>query len=443
MKTVVLVAPYFVPNNMASVHRSRLWVNHLPDFGWKPIILTVRPEYYEEKPEPELERLLPEGLEILRSQAFPITKPRLVGDIGWRSVLFMRGELARLIRSRKIDIVHFTVPAFPPALLGPWLEGQGVPYGLDYIDPWVSDRPFRYFPGSKAWWAQKSGVWLEPVAVKKARLITGITEGYYRGVLERNPHLRTQVVTRAMPYGFDVRDHEEARRGMAGFRPVFPKDGKINLIYAGALLPRAHENLRLFLQALLFLEKDPKWKGKVRVTFIGTGPDPKRPDLYTIRWVAEETGAGGLVSEVPGRVAYLDVLRNLEAADGIVVLGSDESHYSPSKIYQSMLSGKPVFGLMHPESLATRTIRELGAGMVATNPDAPALTADRLAEKFKDYLKKLMPGFRAVQPEKLEKWSARSSAKTLVSGIEEALAKRSGIEDRELGTVGRKGRVNK
>jgi len=421
MKTVVLVAPWFVPNNLASVHRARLWANHLPEFGWKPIILTVRPEHYEEKPEPELERLLPQGLEIVRSRAFPITRPRLVGDIGWRSVLFMRRELARLIRSRKIDFVHFTVPAFPPALLGPWLDRQGVPYGLDYIDPWVPEKLFPYFPGSKAWWAQQLSVWMEPKAVKKARLITGITEGYYRGVLNRNPHLRTQAVTRAMPYGFDVRDHEEAKKGMAGFQPVFPKDGKINLIYAGALLPRAHENLRLLLAALLLLEKDPKWRGKVRGTFIGTGPDPKRSDLYTIRWVAEEMGAGGLVSELPGRLPYLDVLRNLEAADGVVVLGSDESHYSPSKIYQSMVSGKPIFGLMHPESLATRTIWEMGAGMVVANPDEPGLKAERLTEKIKEYLEKIMPNFRSVDPSRLEKWSARSSAQVLAEGLQGSL----------------------
>ncbi|NBS54643.1 hypothetical protein EBT23_03620 [bacterium] len=422
MKTVVLVAPWFVPNNLASVHRARLWANHLPELGWKPIILTVRSEYYEEKPEPQLERLLPRDLQIVRSRAFPITKPRLVGDIGWRSVIFMRGELKRLRKMQRIDFVHFTVPAFPPALLGPWLDRTGTPYGLDYIDPWVPEKLFSHLPGGKAWWAQQLGIWLEPVAVKKARLITGITEGYYQGMLHRNPHLKTQAVTRAMPYGFDVRDHLEARNGITGSRPVFPQDGKINLVYAGALLPRAHDNLRLFLQALLRLEKEPTWKGKVRVTFIGTGPDPKRPDLYAIRWIAEKMGVGGLVQEVPGRLPYLDVIRNLEAADGIVVIGSDEAHYSPSKIYQSMVSGKPIFGLMHPESLATRTIREMGAGLVATNPDTPALTTEVLAEKLKEYLSKVLPEFRAVELRKLEKWSARASARTLAQALEEAIS---------------------
>jgi hypothetical protein len=421
MKTVVLVAPWFVPNNLASVHRARLWANYLPELGWRPIILTVRPEFYEEKPEPELEKLLPQGLEVVRSRAFPITKPRLVGDIGWRSVLFMRRELSRLIRSRKIDFVHFTVPAFPPALLGPWLNRKGVPYGLDYIDPWISDKPFNYLPGSKAWWAQKLAVWLEPVAVRQARLITGITEGYYRGVLRRNPHLEKQAVTQAMPYGFDLRDHEEARKGIGRFSPVFSKDGHLNLIYAGAFLPRAQENLKMFIKALLIVNEMPAWKKKVRVTFIGTGPDPKRPDLYAIRWIADRMGAGDLVAEIPGRLPYLDVLRNLEVADGILILGSDEPHYSPSKIYQSMLAGKPIFALLHPESLATKTLREMEAGVVVPNPATPELNPGLLAEKLKLFLEKTLSDFRPVESAKLEAWSARSSAKKLAQGINSAI----------------------
>lgn len=128
-----------------------------------------------------------------------------------------------------------------------------------------------------------------------------------------------------------------------------------------------------------------------------------------------------MVQEVPGRLPYLDVIRNLEAADGIVVLGSDEAHYSPSKIYQSMLSGKPIFGLMHPESLATRTIREMGAGRVTTNPDTPGLTAEHLAEKLKEYLSRVLPEFQSVNPVKLEKWSARASARFLAEGLNEAV----------------------
>src|SRR5437879_10502531 len=41
---------------------------HLPEFGWNPIVLTVRPEFYQEKPDWDLMPLLAPGLEVIRSE---------------------------------------------------------------------------------------------------------------------------------------------------------------------------------------------------------------------------------------------------------------------------------------------------------------------------------------------------------------------------------------
>src|SRR5947209_7071691 len=71
MKTVVIVAPHFLPSFLASVHRARLLAYHLPEFGWKPIILTTDPKYYECQLDWELLDLLPEDLEIVKVKAFP------------------------------------------------------------------------------------------------------------------------------------------------------------------------------------------------------------------------------------------------------------------------------------------------------------------------------------------------------------------------------------
>src|SRR5690349_4167976 len=46
-RRVLIVAPHFVPSNLASVHRSRLFALHLREFGWEPIIVTVDHRWYE------------------------------------------------------------------------------------------------------------------------------------------------------------------------------------------------------------------------------------------------------------------------------------------------------------------------------------------------------------------------------------------------------------
>jgi len=40
-KKVLIISSSFPPSNLAAVHRSRLFAQHLPSFGWEPIILTV------------------------------------------------------------------------------------------------------------------------------------------------------------------------------------------------------------------------------------------------------------------------------------------------------------------------------------------------------------------------------------------------------------------
>ena len=48
MNKVLIITSHYPPSNLAGVHRARLFAQHLPSFGWEPIILTVDEKYYEE-----------------------------------------------------------------------------------------------------------------------------------------------------------------------------------------------------------------------------------------------------------------------------------------------------------------------------------------------------------------------------------------------------------
>jgi hypothetical protein len=68
------------------------------------------------------------------------------------------------------------------------------------------------------------------------------------------------------------------------------------------------------------------------------------------------------VREYPERHPYLEVLATLAASDGIVVVGSTEPHYSPSKIFQAVLARRPLLALLHRTSAATELLQTSGAG---------------------------------------------------------------------------------
>jgi hypothetical protein len=142
MRRVALFAAHFPPSNLTSVHRARLWAQHLHEFGWNPIIVTTHWRYYEESLDWELCDLLDPRLEIIRTPAFPTKPLRVVGDIGIRGLPWHLGALRRLLRHDQIDFLHITIPSNISAILGELIfRRQPIAFGIDYIDPWVLERP--------------------------------------------------------------------------------------------------------------------------------------------------------------------------------------------------------------------------------------------------------------------------------------------------------------
>jgi hypothetical protein len=363
MPRILIISPHFPPSNLAAVHRSRLFAQHLPSFGWEPVILTVDDKYYEEAPDPNLSRLLPPGLRIERVTAFRVTRPRLIGDIGLRAFFQLYRKAKALINKEKIDFLYIPIPSFYIALLGRWLHAStGVRYGIDYIDPWVHRFPGSDRVLSRHWLSSQIARWLEPIAVRKASLITGVAEGYFQGVLERNAGLAATCVSGAMPYGGEAADHQKVKE--LDLHPYLfeRRQGKIQLLYAGAMLPKAYAPLRAIFEAL---KAHPEATGSLEIHFVGTGKTANDPEGYNIRPMAEEYGLyGTVIFEYPRRIPYLDVLVHLEAVDGVFILGSTEPHYTPSKVYQGVLSGKPLLAVLHTQSTAVDVIRRTGAGIV-------------------------------------------------------------------------------
>src|SRR6516164_4996707 len=96
-KRIALVTGHFPPSNLAAVHRSRLWARYLPEFGWKPIIVTTHWDYYEERLDPTLMDLVEPHLQIIRTKAIPLRPVRIVGDIGLRALFWHVRALNELV----------------------------------------------------------------------------------------------------------------------------------------------------------------------------------------------------------------------------------------------------------------------------------------------------------------------------------------------------------
>ena len=360
MKKILIIYPHFPPSNLAGVHRPRLFAQHLPSFGWDPVILTVHEDFYEEKPDHNLVKLLQKGLRIEKVNAFKRVGP--VGDIGLRGFcqLFKKGK--ELLRKESFDFLYIPIPSFYCALLARLLhKSTGIKYGIDYIDPWV-----HHFPGSERifsrhWFSTQLAKILEPIAVKNASLITGVAQGYYQPVLDRNPHLKN-IITGAMPYGGEVKDHKIVASLYIEPYLFQKKTDKFQFVYAGAMLPKAYFPLENIFKSIavnkeLFINTE--------FYFIGTGKTPDDKKGFNIKPLAEKYGLyEKIIFEYPARIPYLDVLVHLNIADAVFILGSTEPHYTPSKVYQAVLSAKPIFAVLHKDSSAVKVIEDTHVGIV-------------------------------------------------------------------------------
>jgi hypothetical protein len=65
-----------------------------------------------------------------------------------------------------------------------------------------------------------------------------------------------------------------------------------------------------------------------------------------------------LVTEHSHRIPYFDVLHYLVRADALMMVGSDDSSYSASKIFPYLFSGRPVVTVAHEASLMFEYARQ-------------------------------------------------------------------------------------
>ncbi|MBX2931845.1 MAG: hypothetical protein KF781_07870 [Chitinophagaceae bacterium] len=419
MKKILIISPHFPPSNLAAVHRSRLFAQHLPEFAWQPIILTVHENFYEEKLDWDLHKLLPKDLQIEKSSAFKVTKPRLIGDIGLRAFFQLYKKAKAIIQKEQIDFLYIPIPSFYVALLGRWLhKTTGVKYGIDYIDPWV-----HFFPGSEKifsrhWFSTQIAKFLEPIAIKKSSLITGVAEGYYKGVIDRNPHLLKQTLFQAMPYGGEHQDHVKLKD--LHIKPYLfeKKETKIQLVYAGAMLPKAYKPMEQIFTAIANNKEVFK---NIEIHFIGTGKSPNDKEGFNIKPYAEKYHLWqDIIFEYPARIPYLDVLVHLDAVDGIFILGSTEPHYTPSKVYQGVLSEKPLFAVLHKASTACNVIEASKAGMVLAFEGEEDI--DTIGKNFTEFFKNYLQYITQFNPSEVNKeifnqYSAREVTKLLATQL--------------------------
>jgi hypothetical protein len=377
-RVAVIISSYFPPSTLAGVHRARHLAKHLSASGWTPVVVCVDETHQEEWPDPELAALLPAGIEVLKSGAVPAWLTRRIGvrDIGLRAWAHLRRTLFRLIETRSVGVVLITGAPFYPMLLGPVIKKYfGVPVVLDFQDPWVSAWGAMQPAFSKAGLSHRLARLLEPRALRGADYVTSVSDIQNAEMAARYPWLDRSRMA-AIPIGGDSNDFAALHLISTAIRGYELEPGLVHLSYVGTFLPRSGPLVRVLFRAFAKLRSaEPSLAARIRLNFVGTSNQPSDNSSYRIRPIAEETGVAEAVREIPRRIPFLQALKVLAQSNGLLLIGSDEPHYTASKIYPALMSGRPFLSLFHRASSAHEILSASGGGRALAFATADELAA--------------------------------------------------------------------
>lgn len=436
---LLIVSPHFPPSNTPDSQRVRLLSPYFAEMGVFATVLAVDPSCVRAPIDLWLLEGLPRDLIVNRVKGlgtrwckvpgFGSLTNRVIGAL-------KRSGNRELYLARKFgapyDLVYFSTTQFGIHKLGPyWTKRYGVPFVMDYQDPWVNDyysnNPQITPPGGKLKYAIASYLSrkTEPYVLKSCSGLTSVSETYPAQLRDRYSFIDTNFPVLIASFPGDQIDFDRVLRDTLLSQPVFDaNDGFIHWVYVGAAGKIMETAIRGFFGALVLYLNDTKnceFGRKLRVHFVGTSYAAAGHGVKTVECIAKEFGLGNVVKEQTDRIPYSQTLRCLLSADALIVPGSNDAGYTASKVYPYLLARKPMLAVFHEESSVKEVISRVGGATLVTfdnDRNVSKLTNDILKSWFK------CRAFSLVKPfdsEKFKIYTARNQAESLANFFEKII----------------------
>ena len=278
----------------------------------------------------------------------------------WAMPAFIHG--LKLIRSGQIDVVYSTGGAWSAHLAGLWLKKlTGVTWIVEVHDPLVirkgpeddgQDKP----KNRDAQFRQ----YLEKQITRFADFVWWFTEGAVHYAKVRNTNLNTP----GNAHGFMVLPGAEPPGGLSK-NQVHHYSEYLNLSHFGSLA--RDRSLATILYALDdLLKKYPQARNQIRVHAYGAPLDVLTVDAIKNLNFEDLLIAHGRLEKDPatGKSGRGRVVEKMQNADVLILLhGNDEwcAEYIPSKFYEYLWAGRPIWGITHRNPQLDQMLFERGA----------------------------------------------------------------------------------
>jgi glycosyltransferase involved in cell wall biosynthesis len=421
MKNVLFVAYRFPPCGGTPVQRPLKFVKYLPEFGYRPIVLTGDNSDPRLARDPDLLKELADTIiyACTGNEHLVVHLPRKLGlsaimslglrpDSGILAWVPIALRAARAIaREHPIHAIYTTVGPFSSALLGARLRQLwNVPWILDYRDPWTD--------GYQQMWPSKLHYWYEcrqeRCALTHADAIVVVTPTMRDMLVRRYPQFAPKI--HVICNGYDSTDISTMGRSN--------NEGRLHLAYAGAIFDhradlghhqlnrlirlgieflsyrlgkadyKTHSPYYLFHALHKLLDERPEWRDAIRLSIVG---HIKQGNVE----LARELGLDDIVHHV-GFLPHAECVQYVNQCDALVLLMQSpppghRSYIHSAKTFEYLAMRKPILGLL-PEGDAADLLSRAGSGWCVDPRDIDAIKC-----RLQDMVERKQAGTLSIAPD--------------------------------------------
>jgi glycosyltransferase involved in cell wall biosynthesis len=409
LKRLLMVAFHFPPLVGGSgIQRTLRFLQHLPEYGWQPLILSASPRCYAETGG-ELLNEIPEGTVVQRSFALDAARHLSVRGryFGWtaRPDRWMSWQWAavadgmQMIERYKPDAIWSTYPIATAHRIGAELQRRsGLPWVADFRDPMAQEG----YPSDPLVW--QSFKKIEEAAIAQAACCVFTTPGAASDYARTYPAATARMAV--VENGYD----EESFSQLPGGGPLNP--GKFTVLHSGIVYPSERDPTFLFEALSAVIKQDPSLRSDLRLRFRAPVHDALLENL-TARYGLHD------IVEICPPVSYKEALAEMCRADALLVMQATNCNAQiPAKFYEYLRAGRPLVGLADPVGDTAVAMREAGAAAMA-----PLDNAEDIAQALTQLVRDLRTG-RAQLPEPsvVRSASRNARAQSLATLLECAIA---------------------
>ena len=457
MKRVLMLGYFFPPSKAAGTFRTLRFVRDLPQFGWRPRVLTVEVSAYppgdldahllhkvpneisvHRSMAPPLHRWFKNGLHRLRdlvvgqrrhasqasleptnstpdsvdsaqSSAEPTATRRGTSftewiytllrtpdiDAGWRMSATLRGFW--LIMRHRPQVLYATGGPWTTFLVARDLSRlTRVPLVVDFRDPWAHNPAVRPRGGMLEGVAKRQ----EASVVRRACRIVANTDVLQETLTQAHGASVGEKCV-VINNSFDESDYE---------MPEPPQADTLTLSYVGSLYG-AHSPEPFLRAVKLLLEKYPDTHGRFRVRLVGSGA-PRTNQLVL--------GLGlGDVVEVGAPVPHAEAVKLQRSSQALLLfltVASDHSTFIPSKLFEYVAARRCIFAVTRGGALQ-RILKSRNLTSWIYEPEEIEAMADGLQELVRLHERGALPQFDEAT---VASFSGRAAAAALAAVLDQA-----------------------